>query len=61
MSSVKNNQPMIPGLDDAPAPAKPFGPPLRPLLQRIAALESRILQLELEISLLRIQMEKERR
>ena len=54
-------QPMIPGLDwRSLAKPKPKEAPLSLLLRRVDDLESRMLALEMEISLLRIQMEKER-
>ncbi len=52
---MRNNQPNIPGLE----PGQPnLEEVFRPLIEKLAYLEDRVKQLELEVSLLRIMIEK---
>jgi len=54
-------QPMIPGLEGLEKATANADHKRQTLEQQIKALQDRVLALELELSLLRIQMEKERR
>jgi len=56
-----SNQPLIPGLEAIEESAAKASQKRRSLLEQIRALESRILTLELEVSLLQIIIEKEER
>ena len=58
---MRSKQPMIPGLEGLEKATANADHKRQTLEQQIKALQDRVLALELELSLLRIQMEKERR
>jgi len=58
---MKRDQPMIPGLESLEIATANASRKRQTLAQQIKALQDRVLRLELELSLLRIQMEKDPR